>query len=82
MTTWVYLLQSLRFPDKRYVGLTTNLARRIQDHNGGTEHGYAAKFAPWKLVVALRFEDPARAAAFERYLKSGSGHEFSRRHFW
>ena len=27
------------------------------------------------------FERPETAAAFERYLKSGSGREFARRHF-
>ncbi len=30
----------------------------------------------------MRFDDDARADAFERYLKSGSGHAFARRHFW
>ena len=29
-----------------------------------------------------RFEDDAKAEAFERYLKSGSGHGFAAKHFW
>jgi hypothetical protein len=37
---------------------------------------------PWELVVAVRFEDARRAAAFEQYLKSGSGRAFAKRHFW
>jgi hypothetical protein len=30
----------------------------------------------------IRFEDEKRDAAFERYLKSGSGHAFAKRHLW
>jgi putative endonuclease len=79
---WVYLLRSLRFPEKVYIGLTEELDLRLEQHNSRHEKGYTAKFAPWKTVVAIRFEDRARAKAFERYLKSGSGHSFARRHFW
>jgi putative endonuclease len=41
----------------------------------------AAKFRPWELVVALEFGNEERALAFERYLKSGSGRAFAKRHF-
>jgi hypothetical protein len=33
-------------------------------------------------VVVIRFDDDGKAEAFERYLKSGSGHAFARRHLW
>jgi hypothetical protein len=35
-----------------------------------------------KSVVVIRFEDDAKAEAFERYLKFGSGHAFAAKHFW
>ena len=38
-------------------------------------------FAKWKHVDAIEFADEARAVAFEKYLKSGSGVAFSKRHF-
>jgi hypothetical protein len=31
--------------------------------------------------VIIEFRDQARALAFERYLKSGSGRAFAKRHF-
>lgn len=33
-------------------------------------------------MVVVRFEDDAKADAFEKYLKHGSGHAFANRHFW
>jgi putative endonuclease len=50
-------------------------------HNAGKSKD-TAKFKPWKMVVAMRFEDDQKAFAFERYLKFGSGHAFANRHFW
>jgi predicted GIY-YIG superfamily endonuclease len=77
----VYLLQSLRDPTKRYVGITDDLERRLTDHNAG-KSPHTAKHTPWKVVVAIHFEDEGKAEAFERYLKNGSGHAFAKRHFW
>jgi hypothetical protein len=39
------------------------------------------KHKPWTLVVALEFTDEALAKRFEKYLKSGSGRAFAKRHF-
>ena len=78
---FVYLLQSILRPDQRYVGITDDLQRRLREHNTG-ESTHSAKYSPWKIVVAIRFSDDARATAFEGYLKSGSGHAFANRHFW
>jgi putative endonuclease len=63
------------------VGSTTDLKRRLEEHNSGRSP-YTAAHGPWRLVVALHFADEAKAEAFERYLKHGSGHAFARRHFW
>lgn len=78
---YVYLLQSISYPDKRYVGLTGDLEKRLADHNSGRSP-YTSRYMPWKVVVSIRFEDDDRAVRFERYLKIGSGHVFASRHFW
>jgi hypothetical protein len=36
---------------------------------------------PWSLVVSLEFASERAARRFEKYLKSGSGRAFSKRHF-
>jgi predicted GIY-YIG superfamily endonuclease len=77
---YVYVLSSIGSPDRRYVGLTDDLIERLARHNrGGVTH--TCKFAPWQIETAIAFRDRMKAAAFEKYLKSGSGREFSRRHF-
>lgn len=77
---YVYLLQSQRFPDHHYVGLTTDLESRLAKHNsGGNPH--TVEHAPWLIQTAIAFTDQTRAAAFERYLKSHSGRAFSKKHF-
>ena len=78
---YVYLLRSLSDPKRRYVGLASNARVRLEQHNAG-ESPHTAKYRPWQPVVTLHFRDASRAAAFEKYLKSGSGHAFARRHFW
>jgi len=77
----VYLIQSIRFPQQRYRGVTEDVDRRLREHNAGSVVS-TARFAPWRLVVAIRFEADARAIQLEKYLKSGSGHAFAERHFW
>ena len=77
---YVYVLRSERFPDRYYTGVTSNVARRLEVHNsGGSQH--TCQLRPWKLVVCLQFDNEASALAFEKYLKTGSGRAFSKRHF-
>ena len=78
---YVYLLESRASPSERYVGITNELRRRLRDHNAGLSR-HTAKFAPWRIVTYVAFADPLKAADFEKYLKSGSGHAFARKRFW
>jgi putative endonuclease len=78
---YVYLLESVSHRGKRYVGVTQDLKKRLLQHNAG-KSAYTNQFKPWRLVVAIRFDDDQRADAFEKYLKSGSGHAFATHHFW
>lgn len=78
---YVYLLESDAVSRRRYVGLTSDLKRRLAEHNsGGSAH--TAKFAPWRLVTYVAFSSESKAASFERYLKSGSGHAFANKRLW
>ncbi|MCK1733714.1 GIY-YIG nuclease family protein [Bradyrhizobium sp. 138] len=78
---YVYLLESEAFVGQRYIGLTTNLKQRLADHNGG-KSPHTSKYTPWRLVTYVAFADLAKARAFERYLKSGSGHAFAKKRLW
>jgi predicted GIY-YIG superfamily endonuclease len=80
MYFYVYLLVSIENPEKHYVGLTRDLDDRLRRHNAG-EVPHASKYLPWRIETVVAFRSHAKAIAFERYLKSGSGREFSRRHF-
>jgi predicted GIY-YIG superfamily endonuclease len=78
---YVYLLESIPFPEKRYVGLTSNLKNRLNAHNRG-QSLHTAKFKPWKLVTYVAFSNESKAVEFEEYLKSGSGRAFANRRLW
>lgn len=77
---YVYRLVSMNDPNRRYVGLTSNLHERLGKHNRG-EVAHTAKHRPWIIDSAHAFRNREKAAAFETYLKSHSGRNFSKRHF-
>jgi len=78
---YVYLLQSIAYPEQRYVGLTNNLQHRLATHNQGGSP-FTSRYTPWHIVTAIRFNDDQRAFAFEQYLKTGSGRAFANKHLW
>ena len=77
---FVYVLQSVREPGRHYIGLTSDLPERLAWHNAGA-FGPTASFRPWIVLAAIEFSTQSAAARFERYLKSGSGRAFAKRHF-
>lgn len=79
MQNCVYILQSLSGPDQFYTGLTNDVPARLAAHNAG-QSPHTSKYKPWKLVPWHCFERQELAAAFERYLKSGSGRAFAKKH--
>jgi len=77
---YVYIIRSLRFPSERYIGVTHDVDQRLAKHNaGGSPH--TAKFMPWALETVIGFSEEKKAHAFERYMKSGSGFAFAKKHF-
>ncbi|NOT25882.1 MAG: GIY-YIG nuclease family protein [Acidobacteria bacterium] len=77
---FVYILRSESNPSSHYVGLTSNVEERLAWHNAGPT-GYTMQHRPWRVVVSIELADESAAARFERYLKSGSGRAFAKRHF-
>jgi len=77
---YVYLLISAS-SRRRYGGLNANLKQRLTEHNSG-KLPHTGQFKPWHLITYVAFSDKQKAAKFEHYLKSGSGHAFANRRLW
>jgi predicted GIY-YIG superfamily endonuclease len=73
---YVYILQSLSHPDQFYTGLCSDVASRLAAHNAG-QSPHTSKYKPWRMISYHAFESRQTAAAFERYLKTGSGRAFA-----
>lgn len=76
---WVYVLQSIPYPEHFYTGFTKDVPNRIQVHNRKAAC-FSKRFAPWKLRAQIGFVEKEQAMAFERYLKTGSGRAFAKMH--
>jgi len=76
---YAYVLQSINFPTEYYRGHSLNLKQRLTEHNAG-KCPNTAKRRPWRIKFYAAFETLELAQGFERYLKSGSGHSFAKRH--
>jgi predicted GIY-YIG superfamily endonuclease len=77
---FVYILRRVSEPSRPYIGLTSDVRSRLADHNAG-RCSHTARDRPWQLHVTIELPDEQRAVHFERYLKSGSGRAFAKRHF-
>jgi putative endonuclease len=75
----VYVLRSVSNRTRYYTGLTSDWRARLNAHNSG-KCPHTASGRPWIIDVVAEFTDGRRAMAFERYLKSGSGVAFAKRH--
>jgi len=59
----------------RYVGITDNLERRLNQHNSGHNKNTRA-YAPFKLIHAEEFTNYKEARKREIFLKSGAGRKY------
>lgn len=71
---FVYVVRSER-RKLLYVGLSSNVARRLATHNSGGSV-FTAAHRPWRLAASIELPTERQALEFERYLKSGSGRAF------
>lgn len=77
---FVYIIKSIAAPDEYYVGVTSDPQLRLQAHNRGLSP-HTSRHRPWRILVCIEFDEEEPALKFERYLKTGCGREFARRHF-
>lgn len=68
---YVYVLQS-RKDNSFYVGYTSDLKRRLAEHNSGKSTATKYK-VPYELIFYEAFLNSKDAKARENYLKSGWG---------
>lgn len=81
MKYYVYILKSKSHPGRIYIGYTTNLENRMEDHSNPKASAYTRQYAPWELETYTVFRNKELAQKFEIYLKSHSGRVFLRKHF-
>jgi len=75
---YVYILEN-KNKNFHYIGYTKNLNKRIHEHKNG-ESSVTKGYLPIKLVWHCVFYNKQTAAKFEKYLKSGSGRAFTKKH--
>lgn len=76
----VYLIQSIEHPDRYYKGFTTDITKRLEEHNRGKVKS-TVSHKPWRLQTVISFDSEDKAHHFELYLKSHAGRAFSSKHF-
>ena len=71
----LFHLYVLRNPEGRlYVGVTSDLSRRLSEHNQGMTRWTSGR-GPWRLVYHEEFETRAGALRRERQLKGGRANQ-------
>lgn len=75
---YVYILKSEADESRFYIGSTSDLKKRLAEHNLGKSI-HTNKFRPWHVKTYLAFSDKKKAAEFEDYLKSSSGRAFAKK---
>ena len=76
---YVYILRSIDHPKQTYIGSTSDLRKRLAEHNSGRSV-HTNKFKSWEVLAYIALPDKPLAERFERYLKTGSGRGFTIRH--
>ncbi|HAP35567.1 MAG TPA: hypothetical protein DCQ28_06335 [Bacteroidetes bacterium] len=67
---WIYIV--LCSDGSYYVGSTTDLEQRINDHNSSRYEGYTSSRLPVKLLWSSEFSDIRYAFEYERKIKKWS----------
>jgi predicted GIY-YIG superfamily endonuclease len=78
MNYFVYILECN--DNKPYTGCTDNLNERLIRHKRGYVPATKDRL-PIELITYVVFNDKYKAYEFEKYLKSGSGRAFIKKHF-
>jgi putative endonuclease len=73
-TNILYILQSLSYKDKFYVGITDRENERLKEHNRGQTIS-TKKYLPWQVIYIEKFETKSDSMKREKYLKSLQGYK-------
>src|SRR5437660_1689006 len=65
---WVYILAS-RIGGTLYIGITSNLIRRVYEHKMGLADGFTKKYRIHRLVYFEQYDDAEAAITREKQLK-------------
>lgn len=74
---YVYILQS-ETKHRLYIGKTTDLKRRVKEHNAGQNVSTKA-YVPWTLVFYETYINQKDVSRREKYLKTTQGHQAIKR---
>ncbi|MBU4485109.1 GIY-YIG nuclease family protein [bacterium] len=77
---FAYILESEKEPGRYYTGLAEDVRKRLLKHNAG-DVKHTSKYKPWRIKNYFWFDEVEKARQFEKYLKSGSGRAFAKKHF-
>lgn len=66
-TYWVYILECS--DGSYYTGSTSNIEKRVSEHQNGEYKGYTSNRLPVNLVYSQYFDDPRFAVLAERQIK-------------
>jgi predicted GIY-YIG superfamily endonuclease len=69
---FVYILRSKRAPSRHYVGITSDVGKRVAWHNAG-QNVHTVRERPWSAVVSMEFATQLAAYRFEPLLEIGFG---------
>lgn len=69
----IYLIEELQ-TQKWYIGYTTNMKRRLAEHNDHKNISTAK--GTWKLIYCESYLNKMDALGREKFFKSGSGRRF------
>jgi len=72
---WVYVLQN-KDDILWYIGVTSNLKRRLQEHKNGYGSRTTKLKKNWQLIYCEGYLNKLDAIGREKFLKSGSGRRF------
>ena len=74
----VYVLYSEKAKCK-YTGYTSDIERRLKEHNEGLLGKFTKGKGPWKLIYQEKFENKRAAIIREKELKTGKGRDHIKR---
>lgn len=69
---YVYVSESVARPLQLYVGYSTNLKQRLEQHNSGRTRS-TKPYAPWKIIFYEAYVLASDAKRREEYLKTTKG---------